>query len=69
LLLHDNELKSKEPIFVKQFRIPNAYQDKVEKHVQEWLKLGVVEPAWSKFNSPLFAVLKKNRGVRLVQDF
>ena len=69
LLLHEISLKTKEPIFVKQFRIPDAHQAEVEKHVAEWIKLGVVEPARSKYNSPIFAVMKKNGGVRLVQDF
>ena len=43
--------------------------EEVEKHVVEWLKLGVIEPALSKYNSPIFAVAKKNGGIRLVQDF
>ena len=41
----------------------------VEKHVVKWLKLGVIEPARSKYNSPKFVVAKKNGGIRLVQDF
>ena len=69
LLTHDIALKSNEPIFVKQFRIPDAHQEEVERHVAEWLKLGVVEPSRSKYNSPICAVTKKNGGVRLVQDF
>jgi hypothetical protein len=68
-LLHDIALKSEEPIYVKQFKIPDAHREEVERHVAEWLKLGVVQPCRSKFNSPLFVVMKKNGGVRLVQDF
>ena len=41
----------------------------VKKHVTEWLKMGVVQPAHSKYNSPIFAVAKKNGGIRLVQYF
>ena len=37
--------------------------EEVEKHVVEWLKLGVIEPA------RIFAVAKKNGRIRLVQDF
>jgi hypothetical protein len=33
------------------------------------LKLGISQPARSKFNSPIFAVAKKNGGICLVQDF
>ena len=68
-LMHDIDLKTKEPIYVKQFKIPEAHRQEVERHVAEWLKLGVVQPTRSKYNSPIFAVAKKNGGVRLVQDF
>ena len=67
--MHDISLKSEEPIYVKQFKIPDAHREEVEKHVAEWLKLGVVQPARSKFNSPIFVVAKKNGGLRMVQDF
>jgi hypothetical protein len=68
-LMHDISLKSQEPVYVKQFKIPDAHREQVEKHVTEWLKLGVVQPTRSKFNSPIFVVAKKNGGLRLVQDF
>ena len=68
-LMHDITLKSEEPVCVKQFKIPDANHDEVERHVAEWLKLGVVQPCRSKFNSPLFVVMKKKGGVTLVQDF
>ncbi|MCZ2208037.1 hypothetical protein, partial [Cylindrospermopsis raciborskii] len=68
-LLHDIALKTEEPVYVKQFKIPDAHRIEVEKHVNEWLKMGVIQPARSKFNSPIFAVAKKNGGIRLVQDF
>ncbi len=35
----------------------------------EWLKLGVIQPARCRYNSPIFAVMKKDGNVRLVQDF
>lgn len=35
----------------------------VEHHMVEWLKLGFVELTKSKYNSPTFAVMKKNRSV------
>jgi putative transposase len=68
-LLHEISLKTDEPIYVKQFKIPEAHRAEVEKHVAEWLKLGVVQPSRSKYNSPIFVVAKKNGGLRLVQDF
>ena len=51
--LHEITLKTDEPIFVKQFKIPDAHMEEVEKHVIEWLKLGVIEPARSKYTSHL----------------
>jgi hypothetical protein len=68
-LLHEIALKTKEPIYVKQFKIPDAHRIEVEKHVADWLKLGVIQPTRSKYNSPIFVVAKKNGGLRLVQDF
>jgi Reverse transcriptase (RNA-dependent DNA polymerase)/RNase H-like domain found in reverse transcriptase/Integrase zinc binding domain/Integrase core domain len=68
-LQHEISLKNKEPVYVKQFRIPEAHREQAELQVIEWLKLGVVEPCRSKFNSPLFMVSKKDGGLRIVQDF
>ncbi len=68
-LMHEIALKTTEPIYVKQFKIPNALRKEVEKHVLEWLKLGIIQPARSRYNSPIFAVMKKDGNVRLVQDF
>ncbi len=68
-LMHEIALKSDEPIYVKQFKIPDTHCQEVEKHVLEWLKLGVIQPARSCYNSPIFAVMKKDGNVRLVQDF
>ena len=68
-LQHEISLKSNEPVYVKQFRIPEGHMKEVEQHLTEWLKLGVVEPCRSKYNSPLFLVTKKDGGLRVVQDF
>ena len=65
----DIELKSQEPIYIKQFRIPEAQRQSVQDYVEELLKLGVVRPSKSKFNSPIFVVKKKDGGLRIVQDF
>jgi hypothetical protein len=40
------------------------HRKEVEKHVLEWLKLGVIQPALSHYNSPIEKIEK-----RLVQDF
>ena len=62
--MHEITLKTDELIFVKQFKISDAHMEEVEKHVVKWLKLGVIELAWSKFYSPIFAVAKKNGGIQ-----
>jgi hypothetical protein len=67
--MHEIALKTDEPIYIKQFKIPDVHPQEVERHVLEWLKLGVIQPACSRYNSPIFAVMKKDGGVRLVQDF
>ncbi len=61
-LMHEIALKTEEPIYVKQFKIPDAHRQEVERHVLEWLKLGVIQPARSRYNSPIFAVMKKDGG-------
>jgi hypothetical protein len=68
-LMHEIALKTEEHIYIKQFKIPDAHQKEVERHVLEWLKLGVIQPAHSRYNSPIFAVMKKDGTVRLVEDF
>jgi hypothetical protein len=67
--MHDIELKTEDPIYIKQFRIPEAQREAVQKHIEELLKLGVVKPSRSKFNSLIFVVNKKDGGMRIVQDF
>jgi hypothetical protein len=58
-LQHDIALRKSDPIYVKQFKIPEAHMSVVEDHLREWLKLGIVEPCRSKYNSPLFVVPKR----------
>jgi len=68
MLLHEITLTTEKPV-VKQFKIPDAHKREVEKHVAEWLKLGIIQPTHRKFNSPIYAEEKKHGGIRLVQDF
>jgi hypothetical protein len=57
--MHEISLKTAEPIYVKQFKIPGAHQKEVEQHILKLLKLGVMQPAKSRYTSPLFDVIKK----------
>lgn len=66
---HDINLRDEEPVYIKQFRIPEAHRSAVEDHVKEMLKLGCIRPTRSKFNSPIFVVPQMDGGLRIVQDF
>ncbi len=67
--MHDIKLKTATPIGVKQFKIHEDQQEAVKQHVKELLKLRLVRPSNSKFNSPMFFVAKKDRGIRIIPDF
>jgi hypothetical protein len=67
---HKIYLKDNNPVYRKQFKIPEAHQTFIEATLDEWLKLGVVKRTNSLYNSPLFCVPKKQgQGLRIVQDF
>jgi hypothetical protein len=66
---HEIQLKVKEPVFVKQFRIPEAHRDNLETQIKEWLKIGIIEPSNSRYNSPIFVVPKKDGSTRFVLDY
>jgi hypothetical protein len=63
-------LKDNNPMYRKEFKIPEAHQNFIEATLDEWLKLGVVKQSNSLYNSPLFCLPKKQgKGLRIVQDF
>jgi hypothetical protein len=67
---HKIHLKDNNPVYRKQFKIPEAHQNFIEATLAKWLKLGVVKQSNSLYNSPLFCVQKKqSQGLRIVQDF
>jgi hypothetical protein len=66
---HHIAMKNNEPIFRKQFQIPDAHRLQLETQIQDWLKLGVIQPSKSRYNSPMFLVPKKDGSLRVVQDF
>ncbi len=69
LVQHEIHLKDPSPVYIKQFKIPEVHATSIEEQVREWLKLGIVQPSRSRFNSPIFVVKKKDGAFRLVQDF
>jgi len=57
------------PVYVKPRPIPHALVDTVEKEIDEMLKLKVIEPAASPYNSPIVLVKKKDqKSVRFCCD-
>jgi hypothetical protein len=63
-------MKDNEPVYRKQFKIPDAHLPFLNKSLAEWLKLGVVQKSDSLYNSPVFSVPKKGGSrYRIVQDF
>ncbi len=66
---HNIKLKDKLPIYRKQFRIPEAHQHALHKQIDEWVKIGIIEPCWSRYNSPIFIVPKKDGSFRFVLDY
>jgi hypothetical protein len=69
-MMHTIRLKTDEPVFTKQFPLPDKEMEFIKEHVRQWLKLGLVEPANSPYNSPIFCVAKKgDGGKRLVLDY
>ena len=67
---HRIHIKNRNPVYRKQFKIPDAHSKFISDSIDDWLKLGVVKRSSSMYNSPIFCVPKKNgKGLRIVQDF
>jgi len=66
---HEIHLRDKVPVYIKQFKVPEVHSTSIEDQVKEWLKLDIVQPSMSRYNSPIFVVKKKDDNFRLVQDF
>jgi hypothetical protein len=61
-------MKNEQPVYVKQFRIPEIHQNEINEHVKQWQGQNVIEECSSPYNSPIFCVPKKGGGLRIVQD-
>jgi len=51
---HKIHLKTQDPVYRKQFKIPEAHHQFIEQTLDKWLKLGVVKRSNSLYNSPNF---------------
>ena len=69
-VVHDIKLRDTEPVYTKQFPLAVDEYDLLRNNVRDWLKIGIIEPAQSLYNSPLFCVKKKEgQGLRVVLDY
>ena len=66
---HSIVMQDKEPVYHRQFPIPLDHADVIDEHVQQWIQMGIVEPANSQYNSPIFCVRKKDGSFRLCLDY
>ena len=66
---HEIHLEDESPIYTKQFRIPESHRSVIMENLRNWIKLGVVAPTRSLYNSPIFCVPKKDGSLRAVLDF
>ena len=67
------------PSYQKQFPVPIEHEKEIRRQVLEWLKIGIIRPCESEYNSSLFLVAKKGlparpgeiqkpKAYRIVQD-
>ena len=66
---HRIDLKNKAPVYIPQYRLADTTKLALDKQIDEWLKMGVIQPSNSRYNSPIFVVPKKNGENRYVLDY
>ena len=68
-LQHQFFLAEDKVIRVPGLRVPHAWREEVDEQVHELFSSGAVEPSLSPYLTPLVAVKKLNKKIRLVMDF
>ncbi|XP_049514006.1 uncharacterized protein LOC125941102 [Dermacentor silvarum] len=63
------QVTTEAPIQAKQYPIPFAIQETVQKEVQQMLRQGIIERSDSPYQSPVVVVKKKDGAIRLCIDF
>jgi hypothetical protein len=56
---HKINMKTQQPVYVKQFCIPGAYKEEILTHVTEWRKQSVIEEYSSPYIAPFSEFLRK----------
>ena len=57
------------PVKSRYYRVPVAWEQEVNKQIQEMLENGIIRPSSSPWNSPIILVKKKDGTMRFVCDF
>jgi hypothetical protein len=57
------------PVNIRPYRYPPALKTEIEKHVEDMLKQGIIQPSSSLFSSPVLLVKKKDGTYRFYVDF
>jgi hypothetical protein len=68
-LKHRIDLNNKESTYKKQFPIPDAHRSKLETEVNKWLKMGLIQLSWFRYNCPIYLLAKKDGSFKVVQDY
>lgn len=55
-------VKDREPIYIKNYRLPYAQKSEIDRQVSIFLENGLIEPSVSDYNSPVLIVPKKTKG-------
>jgi len=62
-------LNTDEPVYTPQYPVPFKMREAMQESVEEFLKMGIIKPSTSPYNSPSLMVAKRDGGFRLVVDF
>ena len=66
---HYIHVKDGPPVRQQAYHLPHMYKEAVEKKIEKMLKEGIVEPANSKWASPMVIIKKKDDTIRLCVDY
>lgn len=62
-------LTSSEPVRTKAYPVPFAIREKIDRELDMMLKCDIIEPSEASFASPIVAVVKPDKSLRLCVDF
>ncbi|KAL0152849.1 hypothetical protein M9458_051843 [Cirrhinus mrigala] len=69
IISHD--IRTPPGVIVRQrpYRVPESRRQAIEEEIQKMLKLGVIEPSWSPWSSPIVLVPKPDGTLRFCNDY